>query len=283
MIKAVVLDIDGVIIGNLPGVNFPYPSKKVTETLKKIHDNGTPVSFLTGKTTFAAWENISKIGIDNPHIADGGAVIFNPIQNKIIKKEALSSEIVIKLLDLLGKDTYINIFTTENYYLLESLVNEYTKKYENFIGRSPVLVNDFSGVIKNEAISKVNISVFNIDDKEKINEVLQGLKNLFNYSWSSGPNTGNVQTAVVTSRNASKKLGVKYLSDYLKVDLENVLGVGDTIHDWDFIEICGYKGVMGNGTEELKSKLDKNEVRHFIGGHINEDGIIDIFKKFDLI
>ena len=283
MIKAIVLDIDGVIIGNLPGINFPFPSLKVSEALKKIHDNGIPISFLTGKTTFAAWKNISKLGIDNPHIADGGAVIFNPIQNKIIKKEVLKFENIIKLLNLLGKDAYVNIFTTEDYYLIKSAVNEYTNKYENFIGRSPILVNDFSQLINKEEISKINISSFNNIDKEKINDVLEGLSDLFNFSWSSGPNTGDVKTAVVTSKNASKKLGVKYLAEFLNVDPDEVLGVGDTIHDWDFIEICGYKGVMGNGTEELKSKLDKNEKRDFIGGHINEDGIIDIFKKFDLI
>lgn len=283
MIKAIVLDIDGVVIGNLPGVNFPYPSRKVSETLQEIHKKGIPVSFLTGKTTFAAWENISKIGIDNPHIADGGAVIFNPIQNKIIKKEVLEHEDLIKLLNLLGKDAYVNIFTIKNYYLLKTLVNDYTKKYENFIGKSPVLIDNYLDLIKDEEISKVNISAFNINEKEKIDEVLEKLRNSFNFSWSSGPNTGDVQTAVVTSSNASKKHGVKYLADYLKVDLGDVLGVGDTIHDWDFIEICGYKGVMGNGTEELKSKLDKNDINHVIGGHINEDGIIDIFKKFDLV
>ncbi len=283
MIKAIVLDIDGVIIGNLPGINFPQPSKKVSKALKKIHESGIRVSFLTGKTTFAAKENIANIGIDNPHIADGGAVIFNPIQNKIIKKEIIKPEHLIKLLNLLGKDVYVNIFTTEDYYLLKSAENEYTKKYENFIGRRPILINDFSQLIEKKEISKINISAFNNSDKEKINAVLEGIKDLFNFSWSSGPNTGDVKTAVVTSKNASKKHGVKYLAKYLNVDLDEVLGVGDTIHDWDFIEICGYKGVMGNGTEELKSKLDKNEKRHFIGGHVNEDGIISIFKKFELI
>ncbi len=283
MIKAIVLDIDGVIIGNLPGINFPYPSKKVTEVLKKIHDSGIPVSFLTGKTTFAAWENIKSIGIDNPHIADGGAVIFNPIQNKIIKKDLINSKDLLEFMYALGKETYVNFFTIDNYFLLKKLENEYTKTYGKFIGKPPALVDDVENVIRNQEISKFNISAFTEKDKEKATEVLNNFSDKFNFSWSSGPNTGEVKTAVVTSKKSSKKSGVKYLSEYLGVSLDEVLGVGDTIHDWDFIEICGYKGVMGNGTEELKNKLNKKDKKHFIGGHINEDGIIDIFKKFNLI
>jgi HAD superfamily hydrolase (TIGR01484 family) len=283
MIKAIVLDIDGVIIGNLPGVNFPQPSKKVTEVLKKIHDSGIPVSFLTGKTTFAAWENIKSIGINNPHIADGGAVIFNPIQNKIIKKDLINSKDLLKFMDALGKEAYVNFFTIDNYFLQKKLQNEYTKTYGKFIGKSPILVDDIEHVIRNQEISKFNISAFTDLEKERITRVLDNFSDKFNFSWSSGPNTGEVKTAVVTTKKSSKKSGVKYLSEYLGVSLDEVLGVGDTIHDWDFIEICGYKGVMGNGTEELKEKLDKTDQRHFIGGHINEDGIIDIFKKFNLI
>lgn len=283
MVKAVVLDIDGVIIGNLPGVNFPYPSKKVSDILHKIHLGGIPVSFLTGKTTFAAKKNISKLGIDNPHIADGGAVIFNPIQGNIIRKEILKKDEIRKLLNKFNANYYLNLFTTENYYMLNHNKNEYSNIYAKFIGKDPVIVNDFEDLINKEEISKINISSFDVKQKNEIDEILKSIKDIVNYSWSRGPNTGNVETAVVTSKNASKKQGVKYLADYLKVDMENVLGVGDTIHDWDFIEICGYKGVMGNGTEELKEKLDKTDQRHFIGGHINEDGIIDIFKKFNLI
>lgn len=283
MIKAIVLDIDGVIIGNLPGVNFPFPSKKVSEALKKIHASGIPISFLTGKTTFAAWKNISKLGIDSPHIADGGAVIFNPIQNKIIKKEVLDKEKVKKLVDIFKDKYYLNLFTTENYYLNKSQKNEYTDVYAKFIGKEPVIVDDFEKLLNSEEISKINISSFDAKQKNEIDEFLKSNENIINYSWSRGPNTGNVETAVITSKKASKKHGVKYLAEFLNVDLDEVLGVGDTLHDWDFIEICGYKGVMGNGTEELKGKLDKYDQRHFIGGHINEDGIIDIFRKFKLI
>lgn len=282
MIKALVLDIDGVVIGSLPGINFPYPSEKVSQALKKIHNDGISVCFLTGKTTFAAWENLSKIGIDNPHIADGGAVIFNPVKGKIIKKEILNSESIKKLIDLLP-DSYFNFFTTENYYLLESSKNKYTQVYSNFIGKEPILIKSFEEIISDKEISKLNISSFDSNDKENINKVLERLSDDFNFSWSRGPNTGDVETSVVTSRLASKKQGVKYIANYLGVELENILGVGDTIHDWDFIEICGYRGAMGNGTDEFKSKFNFERENEILGADVNDDGIIKILEYFNLI
>ncbi len=238
---------------------------------------------MSGKPTFAAWENISKIGIDNPHIADGGATIFNPFKSQIIHSTYLESENIHHLLDSLPKNTYVNLFTTKNYYLQNDSKNDFSEKYSGFLKQEPELVKDIKEIADREDIVKINVVAFDKEEKEAIEKSIKESNGEFNYSWSSAPALLPVKAMVVTNKKVSKRSGVKYLADYLKVDLENVLGVGDTIHDWDFIEICGYKGVMGNGTEELKEKLDKTDQRHFIGGHINEDGIIDIFKKFNLI
>lgn len=283
MIKAIVLDIDGVVVGNQEGVNFPHPSKKVSAVLRKIHDSGIPVSFLTGKTAFAAAKNIKSVGIDNPHIADGGAVIFNPVKNQIIHSTPINQKDALHLLDLLPKRTYVNLFSAKEYFLESSLKNEYTDVYAKFIGCFPTFVHDLEKVVTTEEISKINISAFSDEEKKQITNVVNSSNEKYNFSWSSGPNTGSVQTMVVTAKGVSKRSGVKYLAKYLGVSLENVLGVGDTIHDWDFIEICGYKGAMGNATAQLKEKINSKNPNAVIGGYVNDDGIIDIFKHFKLI
>ncbi|MCL4365842.1 hypothetical protein M1437_01295 [Patescibacteria group bacterium] len=43
MVKLIVLDVDGVIVGHKPGINFPYPNQKVIETLKAVCQKGIPV------------------------------------------------------------------------------------------------------------------------------------------------------------------------------------------------------------------------------------------------
>lgn len=283
MIKAIVLDIDGVVVGNQEGVNFPHPSKKVSATLRKIHDSGIPVSFLTGKPTFAAFENIKSVGIDNPHIADGGATIFNPMQNQIIHSENIDKKDILNLLKKLPEKTYVNLFSTKNYYLDKSQESEFTKTYGKFVGLYPNLVNNLEEVINSEPIPKINIYAFNEKEKEKITKSIKNSSGSIAFNWSTNPFISPVQVAVITNKKASKRSGVEYLAKYLGVSLDNILGVGDTIHDWDFIEICGYKGVMGNATAQLKEKINSNNPHEIIGGHVNDDGIIDIFKHFKLI
>ena len=78
-------------------------------------------------------------------------------------------------------------------------------------------------------------------------------------------------------------MGVEKLSQYMQVPLENILGVGDTMLDWEFLNICGYKGTMKNGTPELVAKFDFTDPKQFMGNHVNEDGLIDVFRYFKLI
>lgn len=47
MIKAIIADVDGVIVGNRRGVNFPLPNKVVMQKLKDLHKKGIPIVLCT--------------------------------------------------------------------------------------------------------------------------------------------------------------------------------------------------------------------------------------------
>lgn len=277
------MDIDGVIVGNREGINFPSPSKKVITALRKIHDAGIPVSLLTARPSFAAFDSIKTVGIDNPHITDGGATIFNPIRNQIIHTMPLTSHNVIKLLRLLPKNIYVNIFTPKKYYLQKSHENESTKIITKFLGSPPVLTENLEEIVQKETIIKMNIIVFDDKQKEIIAGLLKNLNESYSFNWSSNPVMKPMQVMVVTAQGVSKRSGVEYFANYLGVPLEQILGVGDMIQDWDFMEVCGYKAAMGNATEELKEKINTDDPHQFIGGHVNDDGILDIFNYFALL
>ena len=280
-IKAVVLDIDGVIVGNLEGVNFPHPSEKIRKVLQNVHDTGIPVSFITAKPVFAAKENIKLVGIDNPHIANNGSTIFNPIQDKIIHQIVFPSNDVLKIIQALPKYIYINLFSNYDYYLQKELKSSFTDQYTKIVEREPVLA-DIESIAKTIPISKINIYAKNEKEKIEIEKILSDFSEYL-VRWSTHPFISPIKILNLTARGASKRAGVEYLLRYLKVPEDEVLGVGDTIGDWDFIEICGYKAAMGNSTEELKEKIDTSDTRQMIGGHVNEDGIMDIFKYFGLL
>ncbi|MDZ4228616.1 MAG: HAD hydrolase family protein, partial [Candidatus Levybacteria bacterium] len=135
MIKAVVLDIDGVIVGTKKGINLPNPDPRVCQALRKVHESGIPVVFVTAKTSFAASKNIKFVGIDNPHIADSGAVLFNPVRGEFIDVKSISPIDISHIISSTPNNMLINLFTAKDYYVLKKLQEKYpefVKKYGDF-------------------------------------------------------------------------------------------------------------------------------------------------------
>ena len=89
-IKGIILDVDGVIVGEKIGFNSPNPHDDVINKLKQLRNEGISISLCTAKPHFSIGEIIKNAGLDNYHIADGGSVIINPINNTIVKKHEYS-------------------------------------------------------------------------------------------------------------------------------------------------------------------------------------------------
>ena len=102
-------------------------------------------------------------------------------------------------------------------------------------------------------------------------------------SWGVHPVILPLQFGIITAPGISKKQGVIEIARALKIPLENILGVGDSASDWQFIEICGFGVAMGNGHLELKNKvMTKGIDRAFIAPSVDENGILAAFKHFGL-
>ena len=85
-IQGIILDVDGVIVGEKIGFNSPDPHTDVIKKLKELRNKGVSISLCTAKPHFSIGKIISDAQLDNYHIADGGSVIINPISNTIVKQ-----------------------------------------------------------------------------------------------------------------------------------------------------------------------------------------------------
>ena len=79
MVQAVILDVDGVIVGGKEGFNFANPHAEIVPSFKTIHEKGMPLVLCTGKFVYAIKDFVIAAHLDNPHIADGGAIIIDPV------------------------------------------------------------------------------------------------------------------------------------------------------------------------------------------------------------
>ena len=128
MIRGIITDIDGVIIGDKIGYNSPFPHPDVTSRIKQIHASGIPVTLCTGKPHYAVEKIITDCALNTPHITDGGAIIIDPITNTIIQKHVIEKSLVMKVVSAyLNATMYTEIYTQHGYYIQKTSIVKYSQ------------------------------------------------------------------------------------------------------------------------------------------------------------
>lgn len=284
-IKAIILDVDGVIIGEKIGYNSPYPNEKVTEALKTIQNSGVPISLCTAKPHFAIDKIIQDSDLDNVHITDGGGVIIDPIKKLVLKKNIIpnnSATSVIKA--LLNAGVYTEFYTVDDYFIQSSQFGEITGKHAHVIQSQPKQVESLIAEAMKSEITKIMPIAVDEDDKPRVQKIFEPFKEELVLSWGVHPVILPLQFGIITAPGISKQQGAIEIADALNVSLDNVLGVGDSESDWQFMGKCGFVGVMGNAKDTFKQfAVNEKNDKCFIAPSVDENGIIDVFNHFELI
>ena len=119
---------------------------------------------------------------------------------------------------------------------------------------------------------------------ERISKIFKPYDKELILSWGIHPIALPLQFGIITSKGISKESGAKDIAKYYNLPFDEILGVGDTTSDWHFIKLCGYAAAMGNASNELKKLVSSKGKRHsYIGSSVDDNGIINIFKNFNLI
>ena len=109
-------------------------------------------------------------------------------------------------------------------------------------------------------------------------------KNKLNLRWGLHPVINPLQFGVITARGISKGQMVLDLIERYSIKPNEVLSIGDSTSDWDFMKHTGYVATLDNGMDDLKLLISSKDKKHgYIGGHVNKNGIIDIFKHYGLL
>ncbi|MGI8419826.1 MAG: HAD-IIB family hydrolase [Candidatus Levyibacteriota bacterium] len=285
MIKAIILDVDGVIIGEKIGYNSPHSHPDVVTALKRIRENGVAVCLCTAKPHYAITEEINRPNLHNPHIADAGAVIIDPIDNIIVEKHILDTSLVKEILRTLREaDVYVEFYTVDDYFIQKDQTSEITKKHTHVLQKEPVFLTNIIDESNSYEITKIMPIAKDNTDKKRISEILEQFASKASISWGVHPVALPLQFGIITSLGSSKKEGAEAIVKSLNITFNEVLGIGDSTSDWKFISLCGYAATLANGTDELKELIrSKGEGKYFVShGSVDENGILEILKYFSL-
>ena len=284
-IKGIILDVDGVIVGEKIGFNSPNPNIHVINKLKEIRKKGIPISLCTAKPHFSIGKIIKEAELNYYHIADGGSVIINPIVNTIVKKHVMDKKKVKDILEMyIAKDVYTEFYTVDNYFIQESQKCDITAKHVHILQENPVILEDIVNESIKYDVTKIMPIALNKEDQNRVTNLFEGMNTGLTLSWGIHPVANPLKFGIITATGISKKQGAIEIANNMNVPLENILAVGDSTSDWQFIELCGYGVAMGNASEKLKEYVKTKQEGHFyIGGDVDENGIIEILNYFEEI
>ncbi|HYK09101.1 MAG TPA: HAD hydrolase family protein [Candidatus Eisenbacteria bacterium] len=284
MIRAIILDIDGVIVGQKIGFNFPSPHEDVLKKLREIKEKGIAIALCTAKPAYAISDIIEGAQLNNPHITDAGAVIINPIDTVIVEKHVIEKDFVKNVLETcLSHNIYVELYTVDEYFIQQNQVGEITEKHKPILRRDPIVVSSLLHELSQQDVVRIMPIAKDEEDKKRVADLLDGYKNTLSISWGLHPSALPLQFGIITSLGSSKKEGAEAVVKNLNLSFEDVLGIGDTTGDWSFMQLCGHVATVENGSSELKDLLrTKGEGKYFIGKSVDENGILDIFNFFQI-
>lgn len=286
MIKAIILDIDGVIVGEKIGFNSPSPHKDVLQALREIRAKGIPVIMCSAKPLWSMQDIIQGASLNNPHITNAGALLIDPLDNKVIEKHVIEPFLAKEVLKLCqDNNVYVEFYTANNdYFISEHQQGDITKKHFLVLQKNPQVASDLLGASTHQEVIRIMPVALNEEDKKRVEVLLRSYKDKLSISWGLHPVAAPLQFGIITALGSSKKEGAEVIMKTLNINFEDVLGVGDTTGDWNFIQLCGYAATLENGSKEIKELVKtKEEGRYFIGKSVDENGILDVLKFFSLV
>ena len=241
-VKAILCDVDGTLADYndniLPGVK---------QLIYQIKGKNIRFSLATGRAYYSNVKKIeNKLDIKGIHILNGGAIIFNSLENKILFEQAISQESSEKIINYLSSKKLVFSVETKNNVYVSHVIKE-----SNFYPEVPNKIIDEleknAQILKMVIYARANkLNAYNskiLFDKLK-NDCSDISVMEFEYSGVFG--------ADITSERATKHTAVLEYLKILNLTPDEVVAIGDGPNDYPLFTACGFGIAMAKAPKELK-------------------------------
>ncbi len=208
------------------------------ESLREAEKNGIPTIIVTGNVVNYAYAAEVLIGCSGGLVAENGGMIF---------KEGYNNNAV----EILVNREYIE---NADVHLKEKLGDNYTKhaSHDNNYRATEIV---FYKTIAREVIEDALNDYEHVDDLE---------------IYDSG------FALHVTDKRINKGISLRRLCEQNGINMENVMAIGDSENDQDFLKEAGLKIAVGNADDSLK------EISTYACENNFGDGVKEAIEKFAL-
>ena len=245
-------------------------SEENIQAIKYAQSQGITVVIATGRAFYEANTPISQTDLQVPYICLNGAEVRDESFN-IMSTSNLNHELIKRVTTTLkAEDIYYQVYTNFGIYTedpqrdldiyvdiaeragqkadVEKIQAGIQKRIDN--GTLKV-VDNYDKIEQTPGEIVMKILAFD-SDLEKIDRVKVQLSEASNLAVSSS-SRGNLE---ITHADAQKGIALETIADRLKIDLKDVVAIGDNLNDVSMLERVGHPVAMGNAEEAVKSEAE---------------------------
>ncbi len=247
MIPLVILDLDGTIVGK-QGIVQDCIWKAVTNA----QEQGMKFAVCTGRLGVGAAQKIAqRLGPNNPHIFQSGAHIAyasNEAYKVFSLKEATTKKIIETARDL---GVVLELYTPSTLYVERT--TPLSEAHAKMLGTTAI-VGDLIDVVEREPIIRAQW-VVTAEEQPLVAELsFEGIQS----SSATAPAQKGAYFISLTQKGVSKGTSVELLAQAMKVDLKDIMAIGDSHGDLPMLERVGFPVVMENAPNDLRAQYTRH-------------------------
>lgn len=259
MYKLIAIDMDGTLLNDHHEV-----TAEVRHALQKAKANGVKIVLCTGRPLGGVRRYLEDLQLNEEEdyvIAYNGALVQNTYTNEVVSELSIRYQDVKELYALsLQLQTPMHFFDTERLYTPNRDISKYTV-LESYLTQVPLRFCTLNELSENIVIPKAMY----IDEPEKLNKTIESIPEDVKQKYTL------VRSAPyyyeILHPQASKGNAVRQLAEFLGIQQEEVMSIGDNENDLTMIEFAGCGVAMGNAVQKVK------EIANFQTRTNNEHGV----------
>ena len=269
-IKLVFSDLDETLLLS----NQHVPNNNI-EAIQKAREKGVKFIITTGRAFEMIQVILEEIKLKNlPNeysICYNGGLIIENKDNKILNFKGIPFDVANRIFKYGEKyDVCVLVFTLNSVcFFKQDPIEVERKKKQNVKIK---IFDDYDLTpLKNEKIAKMMFAKLNqMDYLKKIrDEVEPFFKDELSISFSSN------RYMEINTKGIDKGFAVKWMCDYLKIDIKDTMAIGDNYNDVSMIETAGVGIVVANGNDDVK------KIASYVCEKTNsEGGVMEALEKF---
>ena len=255
--KYVFVDLDGTILDHS---THEIP-KSAKYAISKAMENGHEIVLTTGRPPCLFYGYDKELGLESFIGANGRIAVSN---GRTISSDTIDKNDIKKLVEICKKERIDIAYEGMDDFVLQSTYDDiYFKFSENFHLEVPKVHKDFY----------IDHDVYQItfyyqkDDFKKFEDIFPNLHFALSCEYGIDVNT----------RGGLKEKGIKEFMREFGLSQKDIIAIGDGFNDITMLQFVENSVAMGNAHDDVKI-----HAKH-VTSHISDDGLLNAFKKFNLV